>query len=180
MTSRFKVGDVVRVVRNAEAYEFPQFTVDELDSADVDGLTLYSKAVGWVYEEHVELAGPVRRTHTLPVDSVARKEYPMFRGLLQYAPAALAGVAMVSKLGNDKHNPGEPLHHARGKSTDHPDCIIRHMTDMSEDFGAGVGRDEKGVPQVLYLAWRALMLAQEWLEQNDGAPLAPAAREGSK
>lgn len=113
---------------------------------------------------------------TLGSDSLARKGIPLHRGLRRYFPAALAAVARVSKVGNDKHNPGEEMHHARGKSMDHADCIDRHLTDLSEDFGCGVGRDENGVPQVAYIAWRALALAQEWLEANDGAPLAPGAK----
>lgn len=113
---------------------------------------------------------------TLPTDSEARKAYPLFRGPLRYFPAAIAAVANLCKLGNDKHNPGEEMHHARGKSTDHADCIMRHLMDMSEDFGHGVGRDENGVPQVVMIAWRALALAQEWLENNDGKPFAPGAR----
>jgi hypothetical protein len=119
-------------------------------------------------------------THTLPVDSAARKDYPLFEGVLKYFPAALAGVAKVSKDGNDKHNPGQPLHHSRGKSMDHGDCILRHMTDMSEDFGKGVGRDEKGIPQVFYVAWRALCMAQEYAEKHLGTPMAPNAREMGK
>lgn len=117
-----------------------------------------------------------RRTHTLPQDSAARKNYPLHRGLVRYFPAALAAVANVSKLGNDKHNPGEELHHARGKSMDHTDCIIRHLMDADEDFGKGKGRDENGVPQLAMLAWRALAALQQWLEENDGAPLAPGAK----
>lgn len=113
---------------------------------------------------------------TLPQDSNARKEYPLYSGPLKYFPAALAGVAQVCKIGNDKHNPGEELHHARGKSKDHADCILRHLVDLSENFGKGVGKDEQGIPQVAYIAWRALALAQEWYEQNEGAPLAPGAR----
>jgi len=116
------------------------------------------------------------RGQTLPVSSTARKNYPLYSGLLKYFPAALSGVSRVSKIGNDKHNPGEALHHSRGKSADHPDCIIRHMVDMEEDFGSGVGRDEDGVPQVDYIAWRALAIAQEWHEKHDGAPLAPGAK----
>jgi hypothetical protein len=112
---------------------------------------------------------------TLPQDSAARKDVPLFRGLLKYFPAALAGAARVSKIGNDKHNPGQEMHHARGKSNDHADCILRHMMDMSEDFGAGNGRDEAGIPQVDYIVWRACAMAQEWHEMNDGAPVAPAA-----
>lgn len=113
---------------------------------------------------------------TLPQDSKDRKGYPLYEGLLKYFPSALASVAQVSKIGNDKHNPGQALHHARGKSTDHADCIIRHLVDLSESYGKGVGYDETGVPQVAYIAWRALALAQEWLEKNEGAPLAPGAK----
>jgi hypothetical protein len=114
-------------------------------------------------------------TTTLPKDSAARKEIPLYRGPLRYFPAALAAVARVCKAGNDKHNPGEEMHHARGKSADEADCIVRHLVDMSEDFGHGVGYDENGTPQVAMIAWRALALAQKWLEEH-GAPLAPGAR----
>ena len=76
-----------------------------------------------------------------------------------------------AKVGNDKHNGvGTPLHHSRGKSMDHADCIIRHLIDMSER-----PIDDSGIPEVAYLAWRALALCQEWCEENDGAPLAPNA-----
>jgi hypothetical protein len=115
---------------------------------------------------------------TLPMDSTARKGYPIFEGVIKYFPAAIAGCARVSKIGNDKHNPGEAMHHARGKSTDHGDCIQRHMMDLNEDYGKGVGRDENGIPQVDYIVWRACAQAQEWHEKNDGAPLAPNAKEG--
>jgi len=118
----------------------------------------------------------VRVKTTLPLDSNERKNYPLFRGPLRYFPAAIAAVARVCKIGNDKHNPGQEMHHARGKSTDHPDCIVRHMLDMGEDSGKGKGRDENGVPQVDYIAWRALAMAQQWHEENDGAPLAPGAK----
>lgn len=117
---------------------------------------------------------------SLPIDSHKRKNYPLYSGVIKYFPCALAGVANVSKIGNDKHNPGQPLHHARGKSNDHADCILRHMVDMGEDFGQGIGKDENGVPQVLYMAWRALALAQEWLENNGEAPLAPGAKESNQ
>lgn len=114
---------------------------------------------------------------TLPSDSAARKEYPLYSGLLKYAPAALAGVARHSKLGNDKHNPGEDLHHARGKSMDHPDCIMRHMMDLADLLS----RDDVDVEELLYevdaVAWRALMWSQEIHEKYDNAPLAPGARK---
>jgi len=94
-----------------------------------------------------------------PEDSAARKEYPIFSGLLQYFPSALAAIAHHSFKGNKKHNPGLPLHHDRAKSDDEPDALGRHL--MEGDY---VG-----------MAWRALSLLQKHCEAQ-GAPVAPAAR----
>jgi hypothetical protein len=125
--------------------------------------------------------------YTLPTDSAERKDVPVFSGVLKYAPAAIAGVARISKLGNDKHNPGEALHHARGKSTDHADCIVRHAMDVADleaaiarrDFNVA-GKDQEAeavLLEVSQLAWRALMWSQELHERYGGAPLAPGARQ---
>ncbi len=116
---------------------------------------------------------------TLPIDSNERKNYPLFRGCLRYFPAALAGVARTSKLGNDKHNPGEEMHHARGKSSDQGDCIVRHLLDV-EDLLAALNRGENVTQQdilneVNQMAWRALAFSQE-LHEKFGAPLAPGAK----
>jgi hypothetical protein len=126
---------------------------------------------------------------TLPTDSAARKRHPLYSGVLKYAPAAMAGVAKISIDGNDKHNPGQPLHHSRGKSTDHPDCILRHAVDVAdieaylarnpitpgtEEYDAEVAAL---LTEVSQLAWRALMWSQELHEQYGGAPLAPGARK---
>ncbi len=108
---------------------------------------------------------------SLPTESKARKGVPMASGLLDYFPAALAAVAEVSKAGNDKHNPGEPLHHARGKSMDHADCIMRHLVDRGELD------PEDGQRHSAKVAWRALALLQEELEA-EGAPLPRGARLG--
>jgi hypothetical protein len=104
----------------------------------------------------------------LTTDSDARKDIPLARGCLDYFPAALAEVARLSKEGNDKHNPGEPMHHARGKSGDHADCILRHLADRGTV-------DTDGFDHAVKVAWRALAMLQEILEQR-GAPLARAAR----
>jgi hypothetical protein len=125
---------------------------------------------------------------TLGTDSSARKDIPVTSGVLKYAPAAIAGVAKISKAGNDKHNPGQPLHHARGKSTDHSDCIVRHTMDVN-DILAYIERNldnviSPAIPQevndllteVSQLVWRALMWSQELHEKFGGAPLAPGAR----
>lgn len=66
----------------------------------------------------------------------------------EYAEA-LAALSKLSKEGNDKHNPGEPLHWSREKSNDHKDCVGRHALDG--DW--------------VELAWRAL--AQEQIELED-------------
>jgi len=103
-------------------------------------------------------------------DAALRKDAPMAEGLLWYFPDALACVANVSKLGNDQHNPGQPMHHARGKSTDHADCIIRHLAH------AGT-RDKDGVRETAKVAWRALALLQEEIERDEGIPMPRNARE---
>jgi hypothetical protein len=110
---------------------------------------------------------------TLPSDSLARKRYPISSGVLKYFPAAIAGVARVSQEGNDKHNPGEPLHHARGKSMDHDDCIQRHLMDLQDALAAG--DKTTALLEADAVAWRALALSQE-LHEACGAPLAPGAR----
>ena len=103
----------------------------------------------------------------LPEDSAARKRIPLCTGLLDYFAAALAAVATHSLESNEKHNPGEPMHWARGKSMDHPDCILRHLVD------ARAALDPRY--HLTALAWRALALLQEELEGH-GAPVPPGAR----
>lgn len=136
-------------------------------------------------EDYFELMAPtctsssVTRETTLPTDSEARKGIPMLRGCLRYFPAALAGVANTSKLGNDKHNPGEDMHHARGKSTDQGDCILRHIIDVQDLLAAYERSNDVKVEDILVevnqLAWRALAFSQE-IHEMFGAPLAPGAR----
>lgn len=118
------------------------------------------------------MSGQDKRTNVLPVGSEARKAIPLARGCLDYFPAALAAVAEVSRAGNDKHNPGQPLHHSRGKSSDHPDCILRHLIDR------GKIDPEDGLRHSAKLAWRALANLQEELEAA-GAPLARGAWDDS-
>jgi hypothetical protein len=96
------------------------------------------------------------------LDSAARKGTPIATGVMDYFPDALAAVAQLSKFGNDKHNPGEPLHWAREKSTDHADCIARHL------IGRGT-RDADGQRHSASLAWRALALLQLEIEAEQAA-----------
>lgn len=114
--------------------------------------------------------GQPRRLHqTMPEGSGPRKDVPLCTGVLDYFPAALAEVAKLSKYGNDKHNPGEPLHWARGKSMDHADCIARHLVDR------GIVDPDTGMSHTVEVAWRALALLQEECEAA-GAPLSRGSR----
>ena len=102
---------------------------------------------------------------TLPTDSKARKNAPMARGLLDYFPDALAAVARLSQKGNDKHNPGEPLHWSREKSNDHADCIVRHLAER------GTVDAEDGELHDVKVAWRALAMLQLALEAQGALPM---------
>jgi hypothetical protein len=86
-----------------------------------------------------------------------RKDVPLYRGLLKYFPDALMEVAHLSKVGNDQHNPGQPLHWAKEKSTDEPDALMRHLID------AGT-RDSDGERHSAKVAWRALAMLQREIE----------------
>lgn len=108
---------------------------------------------------------------SLPTDSEVRKTFPMWSGLLAYFPSALARVANHSFKGNQKHNPGKPLQHARDKSGDHADCIVRHLLDAHEMSG------EDKLVELQALCWRSLALLQEEAEKQ-GAPVALAATFG--
>ncbi len=95
---------------------------------------------------------------TYPTDAKERKDAPMARGLLDYFPDALMDVARLSLIANEQHNPGEPLHWARGKSTDHADCIMRHLAERGT-------MDHDNVLHATKVAWRALALLQTELEE---------------
>lgn len=106
--------------------------------------------------EAVEVAAPA-------VDaSATRKATPLFSGCIAYFPDALAAVARLSKAGNDKHNPGEPLHWAKGKSGDHADCLVRHLLEH------GKPDPDTGFSHTVAVAWRALALLQTEIENAKG------------
>ena len=104
----------------------------------------------------------------MPTDAAERKTYPVASGVLDYFPDACAAVAEVSYAGNEKHNPGEEMHWARGKSMDHADCIGRHLIER--------GGFDGPIRHSAALAWRALALLQEELEAEYGL----AAPRGAK
>jgi Domain of unknown function (DUF5664) len=93
----------------------------------------------------------------VPNDAKQRKAIPIASGVLDYFPLALMEVAKTSKAGNDQHHPGKPLHWEKDKSTDHADCILRHMIDRGTI-------DTDGIRHSAKVAWRALAMLQTEME----------------
>lgn len=93
----------------------------------------------------------------LPAEPRARKGIPLATGCIDYFPDALAAVAELSRIGNDQHNPGKPLHWDRSKSTDEADALMRHFVERGT-------LDTDGVRHSAKVAWRALALLQKEIE----------------
>jgi hypothetical protein len=85
-------------------------------------------------------------------DPATRKKHPVYSGVINYFPDALAAVSRCSFEGNEQHNPGTPLHWDRSKSGDELDAMMRHVID-------------KDWAQV---AWRALAQCQKDIEASWG------------
>lgn len=99
---------------------------------------------------------------TVVTDAKARKALPVFSGVLRYFPDALCAVAELSRIGNDQHNPGQPLHWAKEKSTDEYDALTRHLLDVGTV-------DTDGVRHATKVAWRALAGLQREIERERAA-----------
>jgi len=104
----------------------------------------------------------------LPENAKDRKSIPLASGVLDYFTSALIEVAKVSQTGNDQHNPGQPLHWARGKSQDQADTMLRHFVERGTIDSDGMRHSAK-------MAWRALAILQLELEAF-GAPIARGAK----
>lgn len=106
--------------------------------------------------------GMVPKWSILPTDSAERKTYPIYSGFMAYFPRAIAAVAHLSYEGNEKHNPGQSLHWSRDKSSDHADCIGRHMLEQG----------------LVAIAWRAMAQLEISLEEagQKGKVLEPLAQ----
>lgn len=93
----------------------------------------------------------------LPSSAAERKSFPIATGCLDYFPDAIAAIAHLSWVGNEQHNPGEPLHWAREKSADQEDTCLRHFLDRGKI-------DVDGERHTTKFAWRALAMLQLELE----------------
>lgn len=93
-------------------------------------------------------------------EAAKRKALPVATGVIDYFPDAMLAVSACSKAGNDQHNPGQPLHWDKTKSTDNADSLVRHLIQRGTI-------DTDGVRHSAKVAWRALALLQLEIE-NDG------------
>jgi hypothetical protein len=111
------------------------------------------------------------------LSTAERKEYPVTRGFLDYFPDAIALVSHLSWAGNEKYNHGEPLHWARSKGGDNPDCIGRHLIERDgyDTIKIPDGREIK-IPHRVAMAWRSMAELQLWAEQEYGLGLPPGAK----
>lgn len=91
---------------------------------------------------------------SLTSDIKERKATPICTGVLDYFPNALAAIARLSKKANERHNPGQPMHWAMHKSTDHADCLLRHLADRGQLDA------EWGESHTVEVAWRGLALLE--------------------
>ena len=89
-----------------------------------------------------------------------RKDYPVWTGVINYFPDALMEISRVSKIGNEQHHKGKPLHWDKSKSMDHLDALTRHLIQAKE-------QDDDGVSHLAKVAWRALAALQDKLEKDD-------------
>lgn len=94
-------------------------------------------------------------------DKQIRKMCPVTSGVLKYFPDAIKEVAYTSYIGNEQHNPGEPLHWAKEKSQDEDDAMVRHLMDHFDD-----PMDDDTCLHLAKVCWRALGNLQRYLDKN--------------
>lgn len=99
----------------------------------------------------------------LPENDNDRGDILLATCLLDYFPNACAAVARHSAKSNEKHNPGQPPHWARDKSTDHRNKIARHLVDAG-------GFDKDGNRHSVAIAWRGLALLEDELIAEGATP----------
>lgn len=107
----------------------------------------------------------------LPTDNAERKALPLWDFMFGYFPDAWVEVAKVAVSGNEQHNPGEPLHWAREKSTDQLNTAFRHLFD----HGKGQMLDTDECYHLAKAIWRLSAELQLIIEQADTQLFAPVA-----
>lgn len=95
----------------------------------------------------------------LPEDDAERKKIRLWKCLFKYFPDALVGVAKLSYVANEQHNPGTEPHWDRTKSKDEFDSMLSHMLEAGS-------LDKDGIPHSAKVAWRALANYQKEVEEQ--------------
>lgn len=95
-------------------------------------------------------------------DDKTRKQTKLYDFMFGYFPDAWLAVANVAVVGNQQHNPGEPMHWARGKSTDQMNSGFRHLVD----YGLGEEFDTDGQPHLAKVIWRFMAQLQLDIERK--------------
>lgn len=113
----------------------------------------------------------------LPTDNAERKALPLWDFMFGYFPDAWVEVAKVAVSGNEQHNPGEPLHWAREKSTDQLNTAFRHLFD----HGKGQVLDTDECYHLAKAIWRLSAELQLIVERKQAGevPAQHVAREES-
>lgn len=112
----------------------------------------------------------------LTTDPVARKQLQLYTFMFEYFPLAWLEVVRVARLGNDQHNPGQPLHWAREKSTDQMNALFNHLFD----YGLGQKRDTSGSYHLANLIWRASAQLQLDIEKENGTDTRRPSESGDR
>lgn len=95
-----------------------------------------------------------------PSGAEDRNKLPI-AALFDYFPLAMIEIAKVIQIGNDQHNPGQPVHWAREKSVDHGNKMLRHYMERGTVDTDGARHSGK-------MAWRALALLETECEMAQG------------
>lgn len=90
----------------------------------------------------------------LPTDDKLRKQVRAFQGFVKYFPDAIALVAILSKVANEQHNPGTPMHWAKEKSKDELDSLMNHLMDVATK--GELSQDVDGILDAVKIAWRGM------------------------
>lgn len=81
-----------------------------------------------------------------------RKYAPVYDGFIKYWPNAITAVAELSRVANEQHNPGEPIHWAKEKSKDELNALMSHLIKRA----GGRVYDDDRIRHLAKVAWRAM------------------------
>jgi hypothetical protein len=153
------VQDVIRrFYQEADDVSYLRKELEEMQAKDV------AKTLGYERKPldlHELTAMEVSNMGAAADEAARRKQTPIWSGVMQYFPKVWEHIARASWQGNQQHNPGQPLHWAREKSTDQMDAALRHMLDHAE--GA---LDTDGQYHLAKAIWRLCAEFELYLEKE--------------